>query len=344
MVKTAIVILNWNGRKHLEEFLPSVVSHSQNCDIIVVDNHSSDDSVEFLEQKYPEIELIHNTSNGGFAKGYNDGLKQIKTKYEYFVLLNSDVEVTENWTEPIISMLDSDKTISACQPKVLAYKSKENFEHAGASGGFMDINGYPFCRGRIFSYVEKDENQYDTPKEIFWATGACMFVRSEAFFNLGGFDEDYFAHMEEIDLCWRIKLKGLKIMVHPQSIVYHLGGGTLNYMSPRKVFLNFRNSLYTLYKNYTGNLLFLKIMWRMTLDYIAFLKFLAQGDFKASVQVFKAQFDFIKNLPKMRKKRRNLHLDSSNFNAIGVYKKSIVFSAYIQKKTKFSDLDKNDFY
>ena len=344
MERTAIVILNWNGRKHLEEFLPSVVSNSPTCDIIVIDNYSSDDSVAFLKENYPKIELIHNKENGGFAKGYNDGLKQIKSKYEYYVLLNSDVEVTKNWVEPIISMLDLDKTIAACQPKVLAYKSKEKFEHAGACGGFMDINGYPFCRGRQFSYVEKDENQYNNPREIFWATGACMFVRVEAFQKLEGFDEDYFAHMEEIDLCWRMKLQGMKIMVNPQSTVYHLGGGTLNYLSPRKVYLNFRNSLFTLYKNYTGKYLFLKILWRMMLDYVAFFKFVVQGDFKASIQVFKAQKDFFIGFKKMRIKRKKIHLESTDFNPIGIYKKSIVFSVYIQKKTKFSDLEEKDFY
>ena len=262
MDKVGIIILNWNGKQHLETYLPSVVSNSGEHRVMVIDNHSSDDSVSFLQSTYPQIELIYNNQNEGFAKGYNDGLEQIKGRFEYYVLLNSDVEVTPNWISPILELMEKDNSVSACQPKVLAYKNKLFFEHAGASGGYLDKNGYPFCRGRVFDDIEEDKGQYDTIEEIFWATGACMFVRSTSFHELGGFDEDYFAHMEEIDLCWRMKLHGQKIMVNPNSVVYHLGGGTLNYMSPRKVFLNFRNSLFTLYKNYRGNYLFFKIIWR----------------------------------------------------------------------------------
>jgi|TARA_B110000259_G_scaffold170378_1_gene201018 GT2 family glycosyltransferase len=345
MDKLGIIILNWNGKKHLETYLPSVISNSGEHKVVVVDNNSSDDSVSFLKLTYPQIELIHNIENGGFAKGYNDGLEQIKGRFDYYVLLNSDVEVTANWISPILDLMEKDKTVSACQPKVLAYKNKTKFEHAGASGGYLDKNGYPFCRGRIFDDVEEDKGQYDTIEEIFWATGACMFVRSRLFHELGGFDEDYFAHMEEIDLCWRMKLHGQKIMVNPNSVVYHLGGGTLNYLSPRKVFLNFRNSLFTLYKNYRGKFLFFKILWRIFLDYIAVFAFVLNGEFKGSWQIIKAQFHFLKQFGAMKKKRKSL-LESTKgkkANRKGIYNKSVVFSRFIKFKKHFSDLNLNSF-
>ena len=345
MDKLGIIILNWNGKKHLETYLPSVISNSGEHKVVVVDNNSSDDSVSFLKLTYPQIELIHNIENGGFAKGYNDGLEQIKGRFDYYVLLNSDVEVTANWISPILDLMEKDKTVSACQPKVLAYKNKTKFEHAGASGGYLDKNGYPFCRGRIFDDVEEDKGQYDTIEEIFWATGACMFVRSRLFHELGGFDEDYFAHMEEIDLCWRMKLHGQKIMVNPNSVVYHLGGGTLNYLSPRKVFLNFRNSLFTLYKNYRGKFLFFKILWRIFLDYIAVFAFVLNGEFKGSWQIIKAQFHFLKQFGVMKKKRKSL-LESTKgkkANRKGIYNKSVVFSRFIKFKKHFSDLNLNSF-
>lgn len=345
MNKVGIVILNWNGKNHLQTFLPSVVTHSRDVSIVVIDNHSSDDSVSFIQKNYPQIELVHNRQNGGFAKGYNEGLEQIKGKFEYYVLLNSDVEVTPNWIEPIIKLMEEDETVSACQPKVLSYTNKNLFEHAGACGGFMDKNAYPFCRGRIFKEIEKDEHQYDTIKEIFWATGACMFVRSSSFHELGGFDEDYFAHMEEIDLCWRMKLHAHKIMVNPNSIVYHLGGGTLNYMSPRKVYLNFRNSLFTLYKNYRGDFLVIKMAWRFCLDYIASVAFVLNGDFKAAWQVLKAQAHFLSKLEKMKTKRRALKVSSKSYvsNRTGIYNKSVVFSSFIKGKNKYSELEENYF-
>ena len=345
MDKLGIIILNWNGKKHLETYLPSVISNSGEHKVVVVDNNSSDDSVSFLKLTYPQIELIHNIENGGFAKGYNDGLEQIKGRFDYYVLLNSDVEVTANWISPILDLMEKDKTVSACQPKVLAYKNKTKFEHAGASGGYLDKNGYPFCRGRIFDDVEEDKGQYDTIEEIFWATGACMFVRSRLFHELGGFDEDYFAHMEEIDLCWRMKLHGQKIMVNPNSVVYHLGGGTLNYLSPRKVFLNFRNSLFTLYKNYRGKFLFFNILWRIFLDYIAVFAFVLNGEFKGSWQIIKAQFHFLKQFWAMKKKRKSL-LESTKgkkANRKGIYNKSVVFSRFIKFKKHFSDLNLNSF-
>ncbi len=345
MSKVGIIILNWNGKQHLQTFLPSVVENSQDAEIVVIDNNSSDDSVEFLKQNYPQIKLVHNAENGGFAKGYNDGLKQIEGQFEYYILLNSDVEVTPNWINPIINLMENDSTISACQPKVLAYNNKSSFEHAGACGGFIDKNGYPFCRGRMFENVEKDTNQYDNKTEVFWATGACMFVRSSIFHRLGVFDEEYFAHMEEIDLCWRMKLHGHKIMVNPESVVYHLGGGTLSYKSPRKVYLNFRNSLFTLYKNYRGSFLVTKIAWRFCLDYLAAFVFMAKGDFKASWQVIKAQAHFIGKIGSMRKKRRAIKKSANNLvmNRSGFYTKSIVFSHFVKKISSFSELDENNF-
>lgn len=345
MKKVGIIILNWNGKQHLETYLPSVIENSDQHTVVVIDNNSSDDSISFLKSNYPQIEIILNNDNGGFAKGYNDGLEKIKGEYEYYVLLNSDVEVTKNWISPIIELMEKDSSISACQPKVLAYKDKTKFEHAGASGGFLDKNGYPFCRGRIFDDVEEDKGQYDTIEEIFWATGACMFVRSNTFHEMKGFDEDYFAHMEEIDLCWRMKLHGNKIMVNPKSVVYHLGGGTLNYMSPRKVYLNFRNSLFTLYKNYRGNYLFFKILWRVCLDYIAAFAFVVNGELKAGWQVIKAQFHFIKQL-KETKAKRKLLLNSTKgktANRKGIYNRSVVFSRFIKFKKHFSDLKIDSF-
>lgn len=342
MKKLAVIILNWNGKNHLETFLPSVVKHSSDFDVVVIDNNSTDDSVSFLKENYPQINLIFNTENGGFAKGYNDGLNQIEGQYEYYVLLNSDVEVTENWVTPILSLMENDPLIAGCQPKVLAYKRKTHFEHAGAAGGFIDKNGYPFCRGRIFSEVEEDKGQYNTSGEIFWATGACMFVRANKFHELGGFDADYFAHMEEIDLCWRMKINGLKLYYCAESTVYHLGGGTLDYLSPRKVYLNFRNSLYTLYKNYQGNYLFFKIMWRTTLDYIAFWMFVLKFDFRSAKEVVRAQIHFIRHHKKTKAKRKLIQSTTATFNKTGVFNKSIVFAFFLGKKKSFSKLDSSE--
>ena len=345
MKRVGIIILNWNGKEHLATFLPSVVQYSGGNDVVVVDNNSSDDSVEFLKSNYPEIRLVHNTANGGFAKGYNEGLRQIQGDYEIYVLLNSDVEVTENWLEPILNKMSLDESIAACQPKILAYKSKSQFEHAGAAGGFVDKNGYPFCRGRIFNEIEQDLGQYDQEQEIFWATGACMFVKSQTFHELDGFDETYFAHMEEIDLCWRMKLHGHKIMAVPSSTVYHLGGGTLDYMSPKKVYLNFRNSLFTLFKNYRGKYLIFKIGFRFLLDYLAFFVFSIKGEFKAAAQILKAQAHFLAKISEMKQKRKELKESTKGieFNTSGLYKKSIVFTNFIKRKKHFSELDSRNF-
>ena len=232
MIHTAVVILNWNGRKHLEQFLPSVIQHTpQQVDIVVADNGSTDDSVEFLRREYPNVKLVLLDRNYGFADGYNRALKQVDA--ECFVLLNSDIEVTEGWLEPLVATLQNNSQVAAVAPKLLSYVERQRFEYAGAAGGFIDYLGYPFCRGRILSTIEQDEGQYDTPCEVFWASGAAFCCKADVFRALGGFDADFFAHMEEIDLCWRMQLQGYKVMVAPRSVVYHLGGGTLPNESPR---------------------------------------------------------------------------------------------------------------
>lgn len=336
--KVAVVILNWNGKSFLEKFLPSVTEFSKTHQVIVADNNSSDESISFLKQNYPSIKIINNPSNDGFARGYNIALKQVKA--EYYILLNSDVEVTENWINPIIELMDSNPEIGACQPKILDYNNKNKFEYAGACGGFIDKYGYPFCRGRVFNVLENDNHQYDTVMEVFWATGACMFVRTEAFWKVGGFDEDYFAHMEEIDVCWRMKNIGYKIFVQPKSVIYHVGGGTLNKLSPRKTYLNFRNNLITVTKNAYSPFLTLKILYRMILDGVAGLKFLLEGNGTHCISVIKAHFSFYKMLPSTLKKRKQLkQLPGFKFATVGVYDKNIVYMHFIKGKKIYSELN-----
>jgi GT2 family glycosyltransferase len=336
--KIAVVILNWNGKSFLQQFLPQVIKHSSLAHIVVADNHSSDDSVLFLKNNFPQVSIIQNPSNDGFSKGYNLALKHIKA--EYYVLLNSDVEVTENWLEPIIKLMDLNTKIGACQPKILDYNCKTKFEYAGAAGGYIDKYGYPFCRGRIFNELEVDNGQYNTATEVFWATGACMFVRADAFWKVGGFDNDYFAHMEEIDVCWRMKNNGYQIFVEPASIVYHVGGGTLNKLSPKKTFLNFRNNLITLTKNASSHFLFFKIIYRMLLDAVAAFKFLVEGNGSHFLAVIKAHFSFYRFLPSTLKKRQSLksHADFVN-STTGVYTKNIVYQHFIKNIKKYSEIN-----
>ena len=308
----AIVILNWNGRGFLEKFLPSVVaSVYSNMQIIVADNASTDDSVIFLQQHYPQITIIQNSSNEGFAKGYNTVLKQVKA--DYYVLLNSDVEVTPNWIEPVINLMQSDLNIAACQPKILAYNNKEQFEYAGASGGWLDSFGYPFMRGRVFDYCEKDTGQYDDVQSCFWASGAAFFVRSSVYHQLGGLDEFFFAHQEEIDFCWRAQLAGYKIFVQPASVVYHVGGGTLPTGNSRKAFLNFRNNLIMLAKNLPFSSAVWKIPFRMMLDVLSGLRGLISGDSGYFLQYIRRIFILLdgyygiqKNLFFLKKKVQSL--------------------------------------
>jgi GT2 family glycosyltransferase len=337
--KTAIVILNWNGKQFLSDFLPSLIKYSENCRLIVADNKSNDDSVSFLQENFPQVELVLNDENGGFAKGYNDALKRIQA--EFYVIINSDIEVSENWLNPLLEAMENEK-IAGVQPKILSFHNKSKFEHAGASGGFIDKNYYPFCRGRIFDSIESDLGQYNGENEVFWISGACMLIRSEIFHQVNGFDEDFFAHMEEIDMCWRIKRLGYKFKVIPNSMVYHVGGGTLNYESPNKVYLNFRNSLFMITKNHHG-ILFLKLFYRMILDGIAGLQFLSKGRTSFFFAVIKAHVSFYKSLPKMLKKRRDFTPDKELFNQTGFYRGSIIWAYYFKKIKKFSNLNKRFF-
>lgn len=335
------MILNYNGRKFLEEFLPSVTSYSGDAEIVVADNCSTDDSVDFLKSNYPAVTLVQNDENGGFAKGYNDALKHVSA--DIYVLLNSDIEVTENWISPCVDLLKSDDSIVAVQPKILSYKDRHKFEHAGAAGGFLDHQYYPFCQGRIFDSIEEDTHQYDKNREVFWATGACMFIRSEVYHTHGGFDEDFFAHMEEIDLCWRIKQRGQKIYYCPDAKVYHVGGGTLNYNNPRKTYLNFRNSLYMIMKNHDGPWL-PKMFWRMFLDGLAAGMFLAKFEFANFWAVFRAHMSFYARLGSLNKKRKEIKKNRTTFNPVGLYKGTIVFKRFISGLKSFNELDEKRFY
>ena len=324
----AVVILNWNGKKHLQEFLPSVVEHSKNATIYLADNASSDDSIAYVKENFPEVNIIVNEKNWGFAEGYNQALANLDE--DYFVLLNSDVEVTPNWIAPIVESMEKTNDIVIAQPKIKSYREKEMFEYAGAAGGFIDKLGYPFCRGRIFSEIEKDEGQYDNDCEIFWATGACMFIKSSIFKQFEGFDKTYFAHMEEIDLCWRVKNQGYKIYYYSGSTVYHLGGGTMQNSNPRKTFLNFRNSLLTLYKNDQSSYTILKIIIRLKLDALAFILLLFNSGIVHAIAIFKAHFAFY-----FASKNR---FKAQKLNQSGMLNRSIVFSHYVLRKKKFTQL------
>jgi GT2 family glycosyltransferase len=337
-MKVAVVILNWNGEKFLREFLPGVVSNSEHegVEIVVADNGSTDDSVQLLRQNFPSVRLILFDKNYGFTGGYNRALNQIDA--EYFVLLNSDVEVTPNWIFPIIKRFDEDNSIGAAQPKLLAYHQRTHFEYAGAAGGFIDKFGYPFCRGRIISQIEEDKGQYDAEAEIFWATGACLFVRAEAFRKAGGLDEGFFAHMEEIDLCWRFKNMGYKNLCIPSVKVYHVGGGTLPNNNPRKLYLNYRNNLLLLYKNLPAENLFFIIFTRMLLDGMSGSIYILQGKFAFVAAVFKAHMDFYKLLPNYRKIRKAQAKQIKQLHHPERFKFSIVWKFFIQKKRLFSEI------
>jgi GT2 family glycosyltransferase len=337
-MKVAVVILNWNGKNYLEKFLPSVVACTgATAEIIVADNDSVDDSIHFLTTYYPQIKIIKNAVNGGFAKGYNDALKQVNA--EYYVLLNSDIEVTPYWIEPVIQLMDSDASIAACQPKIKDFNRKNYFEYAGAAGGFVDKYGYPFCRGRIFDCIEEDKGQYDNLHEIFWASGACLFIRSECYHKMGGFDEDFFAHMEEIDLCWRLKNYGYKIMYCGQSVVYHVGGGTLAKTNPRKTFLNFRNNLALLFKNHASQYFYLKIILRMLLDGIAGIKFLLSGQIGHCMAILKAHYNFYSSFGKVLEKRKKMKREIKQYTTTAVYNHSIIADYYLRGKKKFTDIE-----
>ncbi len=302
MNRLAIAILNWNGKKWLEKFLPSVVQHSPEADIYIIDNASEDDSVTFVENNFPSVRVIQNSKNEGFAAGYNSGLKNIDS--EIYCLLNSDVEVTQNWIPPMIALFDSDQSIAAAQPKILSYHNRNFFEYAGAGGGFIDNLGFPYCRGRIFNSIEEDKGQYDDETEIFWASGCSLFIRSKDFREQGGFDERFFAHQEEIDLCWRLKNSGKKIMYTGKSTVYHVGGGTLSNQNPEKTFLNFRNNLSMMLKNLPfPNLLWL-LFFRLSLDGIAGIQFAFRHGFSHLWAVVRSHVGFYAQLPETWRRRQ----------------------------------------
>lgn len=338
-MKLSIVILNWNGSQYLKQFLPSVVKYSNYAwaEIIVADNSSQDDSCTLIEQDFPTVKLLRFNINYGFAEGYNQALKNNDSTY--LLLLNSDVEVTENWLDPLIKIMDNNPSIGSCQPKILSLNQPDKFEYAGASGGFIDYFGYPFCRGRILNSQEQDHGQYNRPVSVFWTSGAAMLVRGTLWHASGGFDRDFWAHMEEIDLCWRMKNRGFKMAVIPDSIVFHLGGGSLAYGNPQKIYLNFRNNLFLLYKNLPKGTLFQKIFMRMTLDGLAAIQFLLTGQLNSFFKVLAAHRDFYKSLGTLRKKRATLMSKVTVSSHPEIYKGSIIFDFYIFRKRKFSDLN-----
>lgn len=328
MTKVAVVILNFNGQAYLEKFLPSVLQYSKEAEVIVADNASTDNSIQFLKTTFPAVRRIELRSNLGFAGGYNEVLKKLDT--QYFILLNSDVEVTPNWIDPVITFLDQNPQYGACQPKILDFNNKSKFEYAGASGGFLDFLGYPFCRGRIFDTAEVDNGQYDNQLDIFWASGACLFVRSSVFIKAGGFDADFFAHMEEIDLCWRIHSLGLNIKSIPSSVVYHVGGGTLAKSSPFKTYLNFRNGLFLLLKNLSIGKLLLKFPVRVFLDWVAAIKFLIEGNGNHSLAIFRAHLAVLQNLKKTLAKR--------DLVSAAPKSKLLIYEYYLKNNRTFSSI------
>lgn len=325
MSSISVVILNWNGLKFLQQFFQSVVEHSPHAEIVVVDNNSTDGSIVFLNTTYPNIRVIKNCTNLGFCGGYNVGLKQIKS--DYYVLLNNDVEVTENWLFPIIEMEKNSK-IAISQPKILDFYHRNKFEYAGAAGGFLDNLGYPYCRGRIFDTIEIDYGQHDKHTKIAWATGACMFIKSDFFWKIGGFDEDFFAHMEEIDVCWQAHHLGFEVWSFPQSVVFHLGGGTLHKSNSQKTFLNFRNSLYLLHKNLPQRYYFVLIFLRLCLDALAGFKFMLNAEFQNVIAIIKAHFAYYLKLKKMNMKRKKYQKKVSILST-----KSIILEYYILGKS-----------
>jgi GT2 family glycosyltransferase len=338
MYKTAIVILNWNGLDFLKMFLGTVLKFSADDEtsVFVADNGSTDGSPEWVAENFGEVNLIRLNKNNGFAGGYNAALNQIEARY--FVLLNSDIEVTYNWLQPLVSFMDNNPDVASCQPKILSYNQKDHFEHAGAAGCFIDKFGYPFCRGRVINRVEKDTGQYDNQINVFWSSGACMILKSEAWIRCGGFDDDFFAHMEEIDLCWRFHKAGYRVCFLPESVIYHIGGGTLSYSSPFKTYLNFRNSLFLLYKNLPDNKLNSILFIRRILDGLAAVYFLLQGNFSSVASVWKAHIDYYRAMNKLREKRKTVRKMEITETNDTVLNKSIVFEFYIKGHKTYKSL------
>lgn len=338
MTKTAVVILNFNGEKLLPEFLPSVIQHSIGADVYVADNASTDNSIALLKSDFPAVRIIALEKNFGFCGGYNRALNLIDA--EYFVLLNSDVEVTQGWLRPLVQILDVNQNVAAVQPKILSYRNRKLFEYAGAGGGYIDALGYPFCRGRIFEHVEEDHHQYDDEREIFWATGACFIIRSKVYRSFHGLDEDFFAHMEEIDLCWKIHRSGQRVVYTGESTVYHLGAGTLEYDNPKKVYLNFRNGLTLLYKHLNRGELIYKLPLRFLLDWLAAVVFLAKGKVKNARSVLSAHMDFLKRLKRNRAKRRAIHNEFPSYSRESIYSGLILVDYYLRGIKKYPNSPK----
>ena len=332
----AIVILNYNGKAHLTQFLPFVVKYSHPHHIVIADNGSTDDSVIFIKQNYPSIHLIEIEENLGFTGGYNYALNFLDQ--DILVLLNSDVEVTPNWISPILLMMENDNSIAACQPKLLSFDQRSRFEYAGAAGGFIDKLGFPFCRGRVFQIMESDTGQYNNSTRIFWASGACMFIKNELFKSIGGFDEDFFAHMEEIDLCWRLQNAGFSIYYNGDSKVYHVGGGTLSKANPNKTYYNFRNGLSMLIKNEKQGRLWWKLPLRILFDLVAAVKFIFADSWKDGWAVIKAHGYFWTKIGRIIKKRNLAKIYWKKSRAV-FYNKFIVIEYYLKGKKKFSDFD-----
>jgi len=327
----AVVILNWNGLDLLKEFLPDVVKYSKEANIYIADNASTDTSVSFVEANFPEVKIIQNKINGGYAKGYNDALAGLSE--DVFILLNSDVRVTPNWILPMLAIFENNKNVAAVQPKILDQKKPTHYEYAGAAGGFIDKFGYPYCRGRIFDNIEKDNGQYDDEIKIFWASGACLAIRRDQFNEVGKLDEDYFAHQEEIDICWRLYNYGYNVLYTPKSIIYHVGGATLDSMNPKKTYYNFRNSLFNLIKNVPSNKILSVLFLRMVLDGIAAFKYLFELKFSHFSAVFQAHMSFYKHLKIMLKKRKIVPRKENYYSKI-----SVVCQNYVLGQKKFSDL------
>jgi len=340
--KVSVVILNWNGLKHLSRFLPSVISSEwENLEIVVGDNASGDGSVSFLKSHFPSVKIIEDDNNYGFTGGYNRVLAQVES--DYLILLNSDIEVTPTWIKPVIDMMEADSCIAAAAPKIKSYQQPTHFEHAGAAGGFIDAYGYPFCRGRIFYEVEEDRGQYNQSGEVFWASGAALFIKKKCWDEAGGFDERFFAHMEEIDLCWRLKNMGYRIMYCAESAVYHVGGGTLDKENPFKTYLNFRNNLLLLKKNLPVGRSFFTVSIRFFLDLMAIIRFMSEGKRKDAWAISRAHQNFIRTI--FKNHQSPVKINKAHHSTLKcMYKHNIVWDFFVKKKRVFTDLPSEDFY
>ncbi|MGV3540153.1 MAG: glycosyltransferase family 2 protein [Rufibacter sp.] len=338
--RVAVVILNWNGRRWLEQFLAGVLLNSPQAQVIVADNASTDDSVAFLQAHYPEVRLVQLPENFGFCEGYNQALQQVEATY--YVLLNSDVEVTPNWLTPMVALLEENQQIAACQPKIRSFHQRSHFEYAGAAGGFLDAYGYPFCRGRLFDTLEEDQGQYDDVRPVFWATGACLFIRASAYWQAGGLEKEFFAHMEEIDLCWRLQNLGYQIFYQGHSTVYHVGGGTLPKANPRKTFLNFRNGVALLYKNLSEQELNSVLYTRLVLDGVAAVQYFLKGHWKEVDAIWRAHRAFFQVKKILKPKRQAQVSKKDTAQLTGWYPRSVVWQYFVKGKKEFRQLDVPD--